>query len=867
MKAINSICTRWLLLVAAVLTGAFSTAYAQDPPQFGTPFDGVPDTRDINLYQVNIRAFSTGSDLPGVTARLDNIADVGTNVVYLMPVFPVGEDSRSIVSTSASPYSIKGFTSVGSEYGSLADLRTLVEGAHERGMAVILDFIVNQTSWDHPWITEHPDWYIRENGVIQQLREFSDVAALDMNNQAMRAAMIEALRYWVFAANVDGFRFDFANNPPLDFWEQVNGNLRTIGSHDLILFAEGDRLTNFNVDFDLNFGDKWYYDAIRPISTGAAVTTIQNTNNIEYTNANNVQQVARYTGNHDTSGDGTPLEIFGGTAGVMANFVVSAYMRGVPFLYGGQEVAFAQRIPFPWDGVDINWNQNSNVTAEFKKVLDFRTASTAIRRGTLDDYSNPNVCAFTKTADEEKVAVLSNLRSGAATYVIPEAMAGTYADAYTGASVTLTAGESLSLEGFEYLALTTDDVTPPPPPSPTLSVTPERANVAIGATQSLTATVTPADADLGPVSWSSSDPDVATVDADGLVTGVSPGSATITATAGDETATAAITVLSDNSFTVRFFRPVTWGTDINIYYWETQPEGVIPTGSWPGVRMESEGDGWYAYTFNSIASTNLIFNDGANQTDNLSRNQTGWYFQGTWYDTEPDTGGDNAGTVYRLKNRWLDAYLYDDGDQAKYGNVTDDRAQWEQEVVSGYVAFKNKATGDYLNIENERSFVESTATDIGFWSAQWTLEDYDGYQRIRNRWRSDRYVHVEDQLGYAQCSGLFAGSYSNHWTLEPVSASPDTPLSARTGDVSLADDIEVYPVPTEGPLTIRLPARWAHTDLSVQLYDLSGKQVLSKQLNGSSNYQLNIQSLKPSMYMLRMNDGTQTKTVRVLKKE
>ncbi len=113
-----------------------------------------------NLYQVNIRAFSAARDLAGVTARLGNIQDVGTNVIYLMPIFPVGEDKRSKVSTSTSPYSIKGFTSVGSEFGNLEDLRALVDGAHERGMAVILDFVVNQTAWDHPWITEHPDWYL-----------------------------------------------------------------------------------------------------------------------------------------------------------------------------------------------------------------------------------------------------------------------------------------------------------------------------------------------------------------------------------------------------------------------------------------------------------------------------------------------------------------------------------------------------------------------------------------------------------------------------------------------------------------------------------------------------------------------------------
>lgn len=201
-----------LALLTAIFTVVFSTVFAQDPGQYSTPFKGVPDTRDITMYQMNTRAFSPGSNLAGVTARLDEISDLGSNVVYLMPVFPVGTDARSKVASSASPYCIKDFTAVGAEYGTLTDLRQLVDGAHSRGMAVILDWVVNQTSWDHPWITQHPDWYVRDaNGVIQQVGSYADVAALDVNNVNVRNAMIKAMRYWIFAASVDGFRCDFAD--------------------------------------------------------------------------------------------------------------------------------------------------------------------------------------------------------------------------------------------------------------------------------------------------------------------------------------------------------------------------------------------------------------------------------------------------------------------------------------------------------------------------------------------------------------------------------------------------------------------------------------------------------------------------------
>lgn len=425
------------------------TSRAQDPPQYNTPYAGVPDPRDVNMYQVHIRPYSAAGNFAGVIARLDAIRALGTNVLYLMPIYPHGTDSRS----SVSPYSIKDFKSVASEYGTLADLRTLVDGAHARGMAVMLDFAVNGTSWDHPWITQHPDWYNQNGGVIQQLGPFPDVAGLNFNNASMRAGIVDAMRYWIFAANIDGYRCDFANNPPLDFWTNTINNLRGITSHKLLMFAEGDRLENFQTGFDLNFGDKWYYDALKPIRNGTSVSQIQTTTNIEYTFANSTQQVVRYTTNHDVMTNEATLNVFSSHNGVIANTVVSAYMRGVPMIGSGQEVDFNQTIPWPWQSVKINWNVNTGAAADFTKVLNFRTSSTAIRRGTMTNYSNNDVCAFTKIAGAEKVVVITNLRSGNASFTIPAAMAGSYQDAYTNANVTLTNGATQSLSGFQYIVL------------------------------------------------------------------------------------------------------------------------------------------------------------------------------------------------------------------------------------------------------------------------------------------------------------------------------------------------------------------------------------------------------------------------------
>lgn len=150
-----------LVIISALLlsiTSAFPfTSTAQDPPQFGKPFKGVPDRRDVTLYQVNMRVFSKDGNFKGVAERLDSIKALGINVIYLMPIYPVGK-----VKSVNSPYCIQDYKSVNPEFGTLDDLRTLVAGAHSRNMAVLLDWVANHTSYDHVW-TKNKSWYLQDS--------------------------------------------------------------------------------------------------------------------------------------------------------------------------------------------------------------------------------------------------------------------------------------------------------------------------------------------------------------------------------------------------------------------------------------------------------------------------------------------------------------------------------------------------------------------------------------------------------------------------------------------------------------------------------------------------------------------------------
>ena len=426
------------------------------PPQYGTPFAGVPNREDAVMYQVNMRAFSQGGNFAGVTARLDSIKALGVNVLYLMPIYPVGQATGSYPAYN-SPYAVKDYRAVNAEFGSLADLRTLVDAAHARGLSVMLDWVANHTSWDNPWLTSHPDWYVRNAAgaiipVSNNGTTYNDVAQLDFAKPAMRLEMISAMKLWVFVANVDGFRCDYADFQPNDFWQQATDTLRNVRSHKLLLLAEGTRAANFSTGFDYNFGFGFYGGIYQVYRNNQPATAFDALNASEYVGATGTQRVVRYITNHDVNGsDGTPVALFGGDAGAMSAFVIAALYRGVPLIYNGQEAGMSTAIPFPFTSVKVQWGVKPAVTRAYQRLLATRAASAALRAGTATAYSTANVCAFTKTAGADQALVLVNVRNAPNTFAVPATLQGTWTNPLAGGTVAV--GATVSLPAYGYLVL------------------------------------------------------------------------------------------------------------------------------------------------------------------------------------------------------------------------------------------------------------------------------------------------------------------------------------------------------------------------------------------------------------------------------
>lgn len=182
--------------------------------------------RNMTMYQVFVRNFSKEGSFLKVKEKLDEIRALGTDIVWLMPIHPVGEKQRK--GSLGSPYAISDYRAVNPEFGTIEDLRELVDGIHDRGMKCIIDVVYNHTSPDSVLSREHPEWfYHRADGSFgNRVGDWSDIIDLDYDHHDLWRYQIDTLKMW--AEIVDGFRCDVAPLIPLEFWQQAHKEVEEV---------------------------------------------------------------------------------------------------------------------------------------------------------------------------------------------------------------------------------------------------------------------------------------------------------------------------------------------------------------------------------------------------------------------------------------------------------------------------------------------------------------------------------------------------------------------------------------------------------------------------------------------------------------
>jgi len=413
----------------------------------------LPEVADVVMYQVNPRVFAPSNSLQAITARLDTIKDLGVNVLWIMPIYPIGE-----VKSKNSPYSVKDYKAVAPEYGTVDDLRHLVEECHTRGMGVILDWVANHTAWDNKWLIEHPDWYTHDsagNIIFPPGTDWTDVADLNYDNRQMRDAMIDAMRYWVDSVGVDGFRCDVADQVPVDFWTECIRTLRSAAApRGLIMLAEGANPENFTAGFDMNYAWEFMGAIASVMRDGERVGKLVSVDKHEYEKLGRDKFKLRFTTNHDEATKASPITQYGGVRASMAAFVATTMLHGGMLVYGSQEVGYPETINF-FKYVPVNWQANPELRNEYKKLIAIYNEHPALRSSgkvsPFDDEEN-NVLCVDRVLNNDHVLVIVNVRNANSTIDVPAMWANRpVTNLMTGEEKTLPT--KLTVTPYQYLLL------------------------------------------------------------------------------------------------------------------------------------------------------------------------------------------------------------------------------------------------------------------------------------------------------------------------------------------------------------------------------------------------------------------------------
>lgn len=182
--------------------------------------------RNQVLYSVFVRNYSKEGTFEAVRRDLDRIKSLGVDILWLMPIHPIGEKARK--GTVGSPYAAKDFRKITPDFGTEEDLRRLVADAHEKGMKVIMDIVYNHTAPDS-WLAEHhPEWFYHkmDGSFGNKVGDWYDIIDLDYSQKDLWDYQIETLKYW--ASIVDGFRCDASPLIPLAFWERARQEVESV---------------------------------------------------------------------------------------------------------------------------------------------------------------------------------------------------------------------------------------------------------------------------------------------------------------------------------------------------------------------------------------------------------------------------------------------------------------------------------------------------------------------------------------------------------------------------------------------------------------------------------------------------------------
>lgn len=326
-----------------------------------------PAARNLVLYEVFVRQHGPGGRFEDVVSDLPRIRALGTDIVWLMPIHPIGARSRK--GTLGSPYAIRDYRAVNPDLGSREDLAALVRAAADAGMRVMLDVVFNHASPDSRLALEHPEWFHRDGAgrPMTTVPEWSDVVDLRHPHPDLAEELISTLEDWV-RLGVAGFRCDVASLVPPAFWRTARARVEAVRpgvtwlaesvhaawvaerrARGLFAVSDGEL---YGAGFDLTYD----YD-IWPLFEAAVAGDVPVARYLEaarFQDAIYPETAAklRCVENHDTA---RIMALAGEPSRAIAWTALAAFNRGAFLVHAGQE-AGATHTPSLFERDPIRWN-------------------------------------------------------------------------------------------------------------------------------------------------------------------------------------------------------------------------------------------------------------------------------------------------------------------------------------------------------------------------------------------------------------------------------------------------------------------------------------------------------------------------------
>jgi glycosidase len=432
------------ILCATIAFLSFSTFAQKNTPEWAY---------NATIYEVNVRQFSNQGTFSEVTRQLPRLRDMGVEIIWLMPIHPIGVKNRK--GSLGSYYAVQDYKAVNSEFGNLDDFKSLVKEAHKLNMRVIIDWVANHSSPDNVWLTEQGnlDWYtLDSSGNVQPTigTDWWDVADLNYDNPSMRKEMISSMKYWLTEADIDGFRCDVAGWVPMDFWMEARAELQTV--KPIFMLAEAEEV-QMHEAFEMTYGWNFHHimnDIAKGKKDATAIT--------DYVKMNKYPETANrmhFTSNHDeNSWNGTEMERMGDARFALA--VLASTIEGMPLVYNGQETSLDRRLKF-FDKDSIDWKK-MDLVPFYTKLLNLHKRNQAlwVREGSspaqfIATQNSKEHLVYIREFDSQQVITVLNLSNKKSEVSFDSsAMSGEYTELFSGKKKTFGGTSQISLGPWGY---------------------------------------------------------------------------------------------------------------------------------------------------------------------------------------------------------------------------------------------------------------------------------------------------------------------------------------------------------------------------------------------------------------------------------